>query len=89
MAREVQDWEAFRKAGLLWLLNKVALHPRGFALAFHYPEDADPEAVKRHEVQPIGWSIKGDGYEVWSMKDDDAQFEALEATLATYRVTPE
>lgn len=63
---------------LLWLVNRVVFHPRGFALAFHYEDDA---------TEPSGWSLLGDGSEVWTFTeaDDDASFANVESFLAGLR----
>lgn len=49
-----------RETGLLWLLNRVVFHPRGFALALHFTDDLS---------ECVGWSLLGDGTEPWSMGD--------------------
>lgn len=52
--------------GLLWLINRVCFHPRGYALAFHKNEAGDV----------TGWSMLGDGSEVWTFPNeaDDEEF---------------
>ena len=52
--------------GILWLINRMAFHPRGFALA------VDPET---HE-----FFLQGNGDEcfVFTPEDDDEGFEAVE-----------
>ncbi len=59
----------FQAAGLLWLVNRVVFHPRGYALTFHLDENGEVE----------GWSMQGDGSEVWSFAkaDDDDAFNKL------------
>lgn len=52
-----------RDSGLLWLLNRVVFHPRGYALAFHY------EGTFPNMGECTGWSLLGDGSEPWSMGD--------------------
>ena len=52
-ARQFQE---MRDEGLLWLINRVVFHPRGYALAFHFNDDGEA----------IGWSIMGDSSEPWS-----------------------
>lgn len=47
----------FRDEGLLWLVNRVVFHPRGYALAFHFDDSTNV----------TGWSLLGDGSEPWSM----------------------
>lgn len=60
-------------SGLLWLINRVVFHPRGFALAIH---------VDGNDVA-TGWSIQGDGNEPWSFPRDREQehFQHAERTL--------
>lgn len=65
-------FEELRSAGLLWLINRVVFHPRGFALAL----------VKR-DGEIVGWTLQGDGSEVWQFNgDEDESFEAVAETLA-------
>lgn len=66
-----------RSSGILWLVNRAVLHPRGFALALHTVGDD----------RVTGWSLLGDGSEVWAFDedDDDERFAAAEATLAQLR----
>lgn len=65
-----------RETGMLWLINKVVFHPRGFALAMVY-----------HEGQFAYWVLQGDGSEPWRFDDDidDEQFARAEATLRSAR----
>lgn len=52
------------ESGLLWLINREVMHPRGYALAVGL--DAQGNA--------IGWGIEGDGTEPWQYAcDDDTQ----------------
>jgi hypothetical protein len=85
VTEEPRSFKDFRDCGLLWLFNTSVLHPRGFALGFHWANDADPELD-----EPIGWSIFGDGSEPWMFADGpaapphrtiDALFGAVEALL--------
>lgn len=76
-----------RDEGLLWLMNRVVFHPRGYALAFHFDGDANNGAPA------TGWSLLGDGSEPWSMGDatpdqrvegyktEDELFAAVKALL--------
>lgn len=60
-------------SGLLWWINRQ-LHTRGFALGLHKTADGTV----------TGWSLHGDGLEVWSYLsdvDEDRLFTAFEATL--------
>lgn len=82
---ETRPFSEFRASGLLWLINAGLLHARGFALAFTYADDADPETD-----EPSGWTILGDGTEPWVMADGmgDAPFAAVEALLDAHRPRP-
>lgn len=63
-------------SGLLWLINRVVFHPRGFALG------VDDRGAFR---------VLGDGTEVWQFEgDEDAKFLAANKTLdgVVYRNTP-
>lgn len=72
-----------RSTGLLWLLNRVVFHPRGYALALHFADDG----------ACVGWSLLGDGTEPWSMgeapldlrppdyRTEDELFAAVKALL--------
>lgn len=67
----VRPWSELRDSGLLWLINRCVLHPRGYALTLVF---RDGEAV--------GWYLQGDGREVWQMAgDEDDEFSRAEATL--------
>lgn len=67
-----------KDTGLLWLINRVVFHPRGFALALDYETDVE---------QPQGWSLHGDGSEVWAFENDtdDDRFARVEALFAAAR----
>lgn len=73
LRRQQQRLGALSGSGLLWLINRVVFHPRGFALALHTESDG----------RVTGWSIQGAGKEVWKFSDadDDASFAAAEKTL--------
>lgn len=76
--RPARPLEDLQHSGLLWLINRQCFHPRGFALALHKSPDG----------QIIGWSLEGDGSEVWQFSDevDDKRFEQAEKTLREHRV---
>lgn len=64
-----------RPTGLLWLINRVVFHPRGYALALVLDEHGDA----------AGWQLQGDGTEVWHFKDpgrEDQHFAEVAATFA-------
>lgn len=62
-----RPFEDFRDEGLLWAINRVLFHPRGYAVAFVYEDDG----------KVAGWQLLGDGSEVWKFEDktDDGGFE--------------
>jgi hypothetical protein len=66
-------FSAMSEYGLLWLINRVVFHPRGYALAFWRGDDGEIS----------GWSIIGDGQEVWTFKadDDDEEFDKAARTF--------
>jgi hypothetical protein len=70
-ARLIKD---LQESGLLWLINRVVFHPRGFALGLVIGEGG---AV-------VGWRLQGDGSETWRFEgfDEDELFRAAEATFA-------
>jgi hypothetical protein len=68
---DIRAWEDLGPSGLLWLINRVVFHPRGFALG-----------LVHRDGQAVGWKLMGDGAELWAMappEDDD--FARAEATL--------
>lgn len=69
--------EDLRDSGVLWMINRVVFHPRGLALALHF----DDYGYVR------GWSLMGDGAEVWQYSsdiDEDTAFEAFNRTVAAH-----
>ena len=58
---------------LLWLLNRVVFHPRGYALALHF------EGQLPVLGECTGWSLQGNGSEPWSMGDPPPELQALGA----------
>lgn len=69
---------AFRPNGLLWYINRVAFHPRGFALAFDVEDDTG-------EIK--GWCLKGNGSETFFFpaEHDDEGLALVEALFARAR----
>lgn len=63
-----------RSTSLLWLVNRVVFHPRGFALSL--TADASGDIV--------GWDLLGDGTEVWTFTEDrdDHHFANAQRALA-------
>ena len=70
------DFKRLSEYGILWLINRVIFHPRGFALALVYSDEDG-------NVDPIGWRIEGNGSEVWRFEgfDEDEKFKAIEGLL--------
>jgi hypothetical protein len=82
---EQRPFEDMRDEGLLWLINRVVFHPRGYALAFHLDDDG----------VATGWSLMGDGSESWSMgpipeghPTEDDLFHSV-SELLTHRANPQ
>lgn len=69
-----------RTHGLLWLINRVVFHPRGFALALDVEDDGTV----------TGWKMLGDGSEVWTFTGDADDEEYAKATrfLDSLRPSP-
>lgn len=76
---ESHPFKELGDTGLLWLINKVVFHPRGYAFALDYEYKGAPE--------PLGWSLHGDGTEPWVFASgiDDEKFAAVEQFLAETR----
>jgi hypothetical protein len=70
-----------RDSGLLWLINRVVFHPRGFGLALH---------VDRDTKQVVGWSLQGDGIRPlgYDVATEDDRFAAAEQTISESRAQP-
>lgn len=60
-----RPFDELRETGLLWLINRVVLHPRGYALAIHVDEAG----------AATGWSLLGDGTEPWSFSPAESERE--------------
>jgi hypothetical protein len=75
----VRPFEELPSSGLLWLINSVVFHPRGYALGLH-----------RVDGKITGWCLLGDGTEAWRFEDEDidALFSAAEQTLREAREAP-
>ena len=63
-----------RATGVLWAINRVLFHPRGYALVF---------VVEPGTEDVIGWTISGHGSEViaFAEGDEDVEYAAFEALL--------
>lgn len=74
--RSARPFAELRESGLLWLINKVVFHPRGFALALSYEAG-----------ELVGWKLLGEGSEPWQFgaEADDEGFVAAETTLGEVR----
>lgn len=65
-----KPFNELRTSGLLWLINRVVFHPRGYALALVY-------AGQWPNIgEPCGWKLLGDGTEPWTMGDPDEEQRA-------------
>lgn len=71
---DIRSFDDLRSTGLLWLINRIIFHPRGYALAF-YLDDAG---------EVVGWSMLGNGTEPWRFPSDRdrANFELVERYFA-------
>lgn len=58
---DVRPLAELQSTGLLWLVNRVVFHPRGFALGLAF--DAAGSV--------IGWELLGDGSGPWAFGDDE------------------
>jgi hypothetical protein len=68
---EARPWNDLRATGLLWLINRVVFHPRGYALGLVVQGD-----------RAIGWQLLGDGSEPWTFGGDEGEsFAAAQRTL--------
>lgn len=79
----VRSFRDLQTTGLLWLINSVVFHPRGFALGM-VPGDDDPDGTGPY----FGWNLLGDGTEPWTMGTDpinDERFRAVEEFFAAHR----
>ena len=58
--------------GILWYINRVAFHPRGYALSLTKDNDSI-----------LGWNIIGDGTSIFAMSEeqDDNRFVDFENFL--------
>lgn len=74
-ADALRPWSDLRDTGLLWLINRTVLHPRGFALALHFDE-AD---------EAVGWGLFGDGREPWGYVMDDEENDRFRRAMELLR----
>lgn len=66
----VRPFNELRDTGLLWLINRVVFHPRGYAIGLNY------EGVWPDMGECTGWVLYGDGTEPWSMGDPSPEQQA-------------
>lgn len=71
---QVRPFEELSESGLLWLINRVVFHPRGYQFALL--EDQDTGEI-------LGWQVHGTGEEPswFSPESDQKRFLLAEATL--------
>lgn len=74
---DVRPFAELSNSGLLWVINRIVFHPRGFALAFNADEAGNT----------TGWVLLGDGSEPWwfPAEDDREMFQAAEETFRAAR----
>lgn len=63
-----RPFDELRTSGLLWLINRVVFHPRGFALGF---------VIEEGEL--TGWCIQGDGTDPFRYAADIDERDLLRA----------
>jgi hypothetical protein len=75
-----RDLKELTDHGLLWLINRVVFHPRGYALGLVSNEEGEFDA----------WVMIGDGSEVWtfSLEDDNVEFEKVKEFFAAMDESP-
>ena len=75
---DFRPFEDLSDTGILWLINRVVFHPRGFAFSIHINSDGVAD----------GWDVEGDGSEIWrfSLDSDDKKFTTVEKFLNDLRL---
>lgn len=71
---EQRPIEEIQTSGLLWLINRVVCHPRGYALAMCFNDDGNC----------IGWTLLGDGSEPWFFtpgEEEDQRFALVKELM--------
>lgn len=63
-----RPFDDLRTSGLLWLINRVVFHPRGFALGFVF-----------HEGELAGWQLQGDGTDPFRYDNDIDERDLMRA----------
>lgn len=63
---EVRPFSELRDTGLLWLINRVVFHPRGYGLAL---------AMNQKTGEIDGWAMIGDGEEPYTFDDSEPPTE--------------
>jgi hypothetical protein len=71
------SFAALRDTGLLWLINREVLHPRGFSLAID--QDADGNAM--------GWRLTGDGSQPFDFGPEVDQADRLTRVKSLFSTT--
>lgn len=72
MKNKVYKFEELQTTGLLWLINRVVFHPRGYALA-----------VVKDENKVLGFELLGTGEEIFVFDEntDDEKFAMVKKLL--------
>jgi hypothetical protein len=79
------SWDQLRTSGLLWYINRAALHPCGMALGLSYADGVD---------EPLGWSLTyaGDGEPYYFPPEEEPErcrmVESLFASLREWGSLP-
>lgn len=73
MKKRTDGLTDFSNDGLLWIINRLVFHPRGYALTFDLEADGTVSS----------YYLQGDGKEVWQFTeaDDDKNFERFNRFL--------
>lgn len=74
-----KDFKELSDTGLLWLINRVVFHPRGYKLALMMNDEMT-------EVE--GWTLQGDGSEVcaFDSETDDEEFDKVNRFMKSLAV---
>jgi hypothetical protein len=78
--RDAFSFNQLREEGVLFMINRLVFHPRGYALALEYADG---------ETEPRGWNIIGDGTEIWCFYHEEEQepFERFKSLLESAPTT--
>ena len=80
----VHSFESLRIHELLYTINTVLFHPRGFALGLNYPDGVTREQIIANEAEPDGWVLHGDGTEPWRYELEDGEADEAFTTFEQF-----